>query len=246
MADWYSDENFWQMFFPVLFSEERFELAEEQVGKLLELSQFEGNTILDLACGPGRHSVILAKRGFKVTGVDLSGFLLGKARERADAAGVEIEWIHEDMLTFKRPGAFDLCLSMWSSFAYFENMEDDLVVLQNIHASLAYGGVFLIDTKSKEVLARHYTPTSSRELEDGTLMIEQQEVINDWSRVKSRWILLKDGMAKEHSFEHTLYSAQELKDRLFQTGFGSVKIYGDLDGAPYGLEARRLIAVARK
>lgn len=104
----------------------------------------------------------------------------------------------------------------------------------------------MIDTKSKEVLARHYTPTSSRELNDGTLMIEQQEIIEDWSRVKNRWIMLKEGSAKEYRFEHTLYSGQELKDRLFQTGFSSVKVYGDLDGAQYGPEARRLIAVAGK
>jgi 2-polyprenyl-3-methyl-5-hydroxy-6-metoxy-1,4-benzoquinol methylase len=246
MADWYSDEKFWQTFFSVLFTEERFELAEEQVGKILELLQFKGNSILDLACGPGRHSVALAERGFSVTGVDLSDFLLGKAKERADAVGVEIEWIHEDMRNFKRTGAFDLCLSMWSSFGYFEDMQDDLTVLRNIHDSLASGGVFLIDTKSKEVLARHYTPTSSHELKDGTLMIEQQEIIDDWSRVKNRWIMLKEGMAKEYRFEHTVYSGQELKDRLFQTGFTSVKVYGDLDGAQYGPEARRLIAVACK
>ena len=47
-------------------------------------------------------------------------------------------------------------------------------------------------------------------------------------------------------FHHTLYSGQELQDRLEQTGFGEVRLFGNLDGEEYGPEARRLIAVARK
>jgi hypothetical protein len=77
-------------------------------------------------------------------------------------------------------------------------------------------------------------------------MIERREIFDDWSRIRNRWILLKDGQAKEYRFHHTIYSAQELKDRLDQTGFRSVEIYGDLDGGEFGVEAKRLIAVARK
>ena len=246
MSDWYADENFWQMFYPSLFHEERFEKASDEIDKILKLVDFKGNTILDLACGPGRHSTILAERGYHVTGVDLSPFLLGKAKDRAREQNIEIEWVHEDMRNFKRPGAFDLCLSMFTSFGYFENSEDDLIVLQNIFASLADNGVFLIDVAGKEWLAKHFLPTSSHELADGTLMVEQREIYDDWSRVKNQWILLKDGKVREYSLQHKIYSAQELKDRLSQAGFSAITVYGDLDGAEYGLEAKRLIAVARK
>ena len=246
MTDWYSDEAFWQMFYPALFPEEQFEIAEEQIDKIVKLLGFKGNLILDLACGPGRHSVVLAQKGYSVTGVDLSPFLLGKAKERAAALGVHVEWIHADMRSFMRPGAFDLCLSMFSSFGYFESKQDDLAVLRNIHASLTAGGLCLIDVVGKEWLAKYFTPASSRELEDGTLMIQCREMFDDWSRMRNRWILLKDGKVEEYHFQQTIYSAQELKDRLAQAGFAAVKIYGDLDGAGYGLEAKSLIAVARK
>jgi SAM-dependent methyltransferase len=150
MTDWYSDEAFWQLFYPFLFPEERYEIAGEQVDKVIELLQFKGNSILDLACGPGRHSVILAKKGYSVTGVDLSPFLLNMAKQRAEAAEVEIEWVHEDMRSFKRPKAFELCMSMFTSFGYFERKEDDLEVLHNIHESLTNDGVFIIDVISKD------------------------------------------------------------------------------------------------
>jgi SAM-dependent methyltransferase len=246
LTDWFSDEAFWRMFYPVLFPQERLEIAEEQVEKILALLKFEGNSILDLACGPGRHSVVLAQKGFEVTGVDLSQFLLEKARECASAAGVEIEWVHEDMRSFKRAGSFDLCLSLFTSFGYFKAKADDVSVLRNIHYSLIEGGSCLVDVVGKEWLAKHFRPTSSHELDDGTLMIERREILADWSRIRNRWIMLREGKAQEYLFEHTIYSAQELKDRFSDVGFKSVEIYGDLDGAEYGPEARRLIAIARK
>jgi SAM-dependent methyltransferase len=246
VTDWFADEAFWEMFFPALFPEQRFEAAEEQVDKILELLEFKGHSILDLACGPGRHSVVLAKKGFRVTGVDLSPFLLAKARERAASAGVEIEWIHDDMRSFSRPEAFDLCLSLFTSFGYFENKQDDMAVLRNIHGGLFPGGACLIDVAGKEWLAKHFQPTTSHELDDGTLIIERHEIYDDWSRIKNQWILLKEGRAREYRLQHTIYSAQELKDRLLDAGFSSVRICGDFDGNEYGPDARRLIAIAQK
>lgn len=246
MTDWFADETFWQTFYPALFPVQRFEMAEGQVEKLLGLVGCKGGTILDLACGPGRHAVVLARKGFTVTGVDLSAFLLDKAQERAVAAGVEVEWVRADMRRFRRPGAFDLCLSMFSSFGYFEEREDDRTVLRNIYESLTDGGAFLIDVVGKEWLARHFQPAAVQELHDGTLLIERREIVDDWGKVRSRWILLKEGRATEYQFQHTLYSGQELKERLTEAGFRSVRLYGDLEGNEYGPQAQRLIAVARR
>ena len=104
MATWYDDESFWEKLFPFMFPDERFAIAEEQIEKLVCLVRFEGTAVLDLACGPGRHSTALAKKGLRVTAVDLSAFLLQKARERAGAEKVTVEWGREDMRQFVRPG----------------------------------------------------------------------------------------------------------------------------------------------
>jgi SAM-dependent methyltransferase len=246
MADWYADDAFWQLFFPSMFPEERFEGAAEQVEKIIALIGFKGESVLDLACGPGRHTVALAQKGFRVTGVDLSTFLLEKAMARGEAARVNVEWIHQDMRRFRRPGAFDLCLSLFTSFGYFEDKNDDLVVLRNIHDSLADGGTFLIDVMGKEVLAKQFQPTTAAELADGSLLIQRHEIFDDWTRIRNHWILLREGKAHDYRFYHTVYSAQELRDRLRIAGFTSVSIYGDLDGNPYGPDARRLVVAARK
>ena len=60
------------------------------------------------------------------------------------------------------------------------------------------------------------------------------------------WTIIEGDSVRVYTVEHTVYSGQELKDRLAAAGFADVKLYGSMDGAPYGLEAECLLAVARK
>lgn len=246
MTEWFADDTFWETFYPAMFPDERFDAAEEQIDKILNLTGFDGQDVLDLCCGPGRHSVVLAKKGFNVTGVDRSPFLLGIARERGEREGVDVEWVQEDMREFVRSDAYDLVLNMFTSFGYFEDKSDDQRVLRNIHQSLRKDGVFLIDVIGKEYLARVFQPTTSHEAPDGSLRIERHEVYDDWSRVRNEWVLIKGDDVRRFTFDHTIYSAQELKDRLAEAGFRRMKVYGDLDGNEYGSNALRLVACARQ
>lgn len=246
MPEWYADESFWRDLYPFMFTEERFEQAKIEADKIVHLTPVIGKSILDLGCGPGRFSIPLANRGYMVTGVDKSPYLLEKARLGGQSAGLDIEWIEDDMREFLRPGAFDLTISMFSSFGYFNRKEEDMLVLRNIHANLKSGGVCLMDLAGKEMMARFYQPTISEKINDGSILIHRHEIVDDWTRIKNEWILVRGETAKRFYPILTLYSAQEMKDRLSQVGFIDVKVYGDLDGNPYNHEAKRLIVVARK
>jgi len=240
--EWFADESFWETWYPVLFPSERFDATPDQVDRILKLTGVQSGDVLDLCCGPGRHSAELASRGFNVTGVDKSAFLLSKAMQRS--AGVE--WVHEDMREFVRPDSFDLAINMFTSFGYFDDKNEDIRVLRNIHESLRDGGVLIMEMMGKEYLAKVFQPTVSVKTPDGSVFVQRHEVFDDWSRIRNEWILVSDGRAKTFNFHHTVYSAQELKDRLCSAGFDTVTIYGDMDGNDYGLNALRLIAVASK
>jgi len=244
--EWFEDEQFWRNLYPVMFPPERLAAAGEQVGHILELVKFEGRKVLDLCCGPGRHSVEFALRGFDVTGVDRSSYLINRARERASQAGVFVEWVTEDMRHFARTEAFDLACNLFTSFGYFADEEDDLQVLRNVHDSLKEGGVFVIDVIGKERLSRVWQSAICTENSDGSLLLQRPQVRDDWRRIHNEWILMKDGRYRTFRFEHTIYSGRELRDRLLSCGFKQVQLFGDLLGAPYGSEAKRLVAVARK
>jgi SAM-dependent methyltransferase len=119
---WYEDEDFWREMYPYMFPAEKFSAAEEQVSQILSLTALEEGSVLDLCCGPGRHALEFARRGYRVTGVDGRKFLLDRAKERAAETGQQVEWIHQDMREFAKPNAFQLAVNLWSSFGYFENV----------------------------------------------------------------------------------------------------------------------------
>jgi len=217
-----------------------------QMRAMLKLARPRGKTVLDLCCGPGRCSIALAKAGYRVTGVDRTRFLLNKARANARKAGVRIEFVRSDMRDFVRPAAYDLALSMFTSFGYFDDKSEDVGVLRNVFTSLRPGGVFVIDVMSKERIARAFRGTMSEELPDGRLRVQRQEIFDDWSRIQNEWLIINGNRVSRFRFHHTLYSGQELKALLLQAGFENVTLYGSLDGDAFGLRAERLIAVARK
>ena len=150
------------------------------------------------------------------------------------------------MRTFVQPSAFDLAISMFTSFGYFDDKAEDLTVLRNIFDSLRPGGMLVMDVMGKERLAQIFQPTSSSKLPDGAVMIQRREIFDDWTRIRNEWTLIRGDTVRIYTFHHTIYSGQELKDRLTAVGFGDVRLYGNMEGAPYGREADRLIAVARK
>ncbi len=246
MSEWYEDDGLWDGLYPFMFSDRSFDLAEDEVNSVLDLAGLEQGDVLDLACGPGRHATVLARKGFGVTGVDLSSFLLEKAVARARAENVQVDWIREDMRRFVRPEAFDLVMSMFTSFGYFDDRRDDVTVLRNVHNSLRVGGALVMDTMSKEWLAMNFQPTTSEELDGGRLLFRRHEILGDWSRVRNRWTLIEEGKARTFSFQHAVYSGLELEDRLLGVGFRAVQLFGGLDRRTYDLNAARLIAVARK
>ncbi|HEX4606382.1 MAG TPA: class I SAM-dependent methyltransferase [Candidatus Angelobacter sp.] len=244
--EWFESEDFWRDFYSYMFSAERFAAAKEEVDRIMALTGCSGGSLLDLCCGPGRHSVEFSQRGFQVTGVDRTAYLLDRAREHASAAGAPVEWVMEDMRSFVRPAKFDLACNLFTSFGYFKDEQDDLRVLQNIHQSLTESGVLVIEALGKERLARVWKDAMCTELADGSLLFQRPQLHDDCTRIHAEWTLVKDGRSRSFNFEHTVYSGRELKDRLLNSRFAQVQLYGDLLGSPYNLDAQRLIAVARK
>jgi len=244
---WYDDDRFWKAIEPFLFTPARMVHAEEEIGHLVDLLKLsEGAKVLDLCCGPGRHSVALAKRGFSVTGVDRSSRFLRAARKRAAATNVDMEFIQEDARRFRRKNAFDVVINLYTSFGYFEAPGENVRVLRNVYASLRKGGRFVIDVMGKEVLAGKFADRTWSET-DGAFLLEERKVSRDWTWMENRWIVIgKDGRRIEQVVSHYLYSAAELKRMLKDCGFQRVEAFGSLDGAPYDHRSLRLVVMGGK
>ena len=244
---WYEDDSFWQDFAPVMFTRDRVEGTAGEVERLLRLVELDPPAaVLDLCCGPGRHAIELARRGFQVTGVDRTAAYLERARRGAAHAGLELELVQEDMRRFEREGAFDLAINIYTAFGYFEDPADDLETLVRAHASLRPGGRLVIDLMGKEVLARRFRERDWYELDDGTTVFEERRLLDSWGTVQTRWRLLRDGKVRAGAMTLRLYSAAELAALLRCAGFSEAQAFGSLDAAPYDDLADRLVMVATR
>jgi SAM-dependent methyltransferase len=246
MTVWHERDKFWESV--PMFNEHHLEIAVDEVENLISLTGVEeGADILDMPCGIGRHSLELARRGFRVTGVDRTDAYLQVARERAATDALEVEWIQADMREFARRQVFDAAINLYTSFGYFEDPAQDQMVLGNFYLSLKPGGTLVMDMMGKEVLARIFQPRDWRELPDGSYYLQERTVARDWSWVDNRWILAHpDGRRQEFSLGHRIYDGVGLRALLLDAGFANVDLFGSLQGIPYDTEARRLVAVARK
>jgi len=245
MKAWHEDDAFWEALGPLMFTEKLWAAAPAEIDAILELVTLPpGASVLDLGCGVGRHSLELARRGYQVTGLDRTAAYLVEARKRARKEGLPGAFLMADMREFVRHAAFDVVLSLLTSFSYFEDAADNMRVLVNVARSLKPEGRFVLQLMGKEVLARIFQARDWRE-QDGTYFLQERTLSNNWGWMQNRWILIQDGTVQEFNVSHWIYSAAELVSLLTSSGFAHVDIYGDLEGAPYDQAARQLIAVAR-
>lgn len=112
--------------------------------------------ILDLGCGFGRHAIELAQRGYKVTGVDISGELLEYAKKMAQQKRLYVSWVQQDMRNIDFSSEFDATVSLYTSFGYFEGEEENCDVLRRISQALRPGGRFVLDVENRDGLLMRY------------------------------------------------------------------------------------------
>lgn len=244
---WYEDETLWAVMEPVLFTEARIAHTVNEVDAIKSLCKMQPDeSVLDLCCGIGRHSLEFARRGHKVVGVDRTKLYLDKARLKAEEENLNVEFVLDDMRTFYRKQSFDIVLSMFTSFSYFEDHEEQMLVLRNIYSSLRAGGRLFLDSAGKEILARIFLRQSWSEWPHGFLL-EERQAIDNWTKMNNKWIFVeRDGTIHRYDVIHWIYSGAEIKEMMENVGFSDIKVFGGLDGRAYDNEAVRLVVVATK
>lgn len=243
---WHEQDAYWEAVADTVFTPQRRRNAARETADALALVRpRRGASVLDLGCGVGLHALELARRGFRVTGVDRTRSFIEAAAQRARAERLAAQFVCEDMRTFVRPGAFDVALSLYTSFGYFEDPRDERAVIANLYHSLRSGATLLIDTDGREVLERDFTSRVRREGAD-TVACEEREISRDHRWVRSRLTLHRRDGRTELQFQYRLYSAGELAELLRSCGFANTTVFGGLDGRAYDEHAVRLVMVSRR
>lgn len=227
---------------------ERFQRAEREVDFIVEALDLQaGASVLDLCCGEGRHAIELARRGYRMSGLDLSAFHLRLARQAAKNAGVSVRWHRADMRDIPWEGEFDAVINMYTSFGYLESDEEDFKVLVRVARALKPGGRFLLDTINREMLVRHWQAHDYQERVDGGLLLEDRRFDFLAGRQRSRVLNIHpDGTRREREIDLRMYTLKELANMLSRAGLSVRRTWGGFDGREYGPDSRRMIVLAEK
>ena len=241
---WYEtifDERYPELFGPLERN------PEEEVAKILGLlSLSPGAPVLDLGCGRGRHAIPLSLRGYRVTGVDLSEKMLGLARERAHREGASVEWVREDMRTFVRRRTFDACLSLFTSFGYFNDEENEKVI-GNVSESLKEGGALLLDLRNAQKgLAGEEDTETEVTVPSGRLRLSVRFDRESRRARAEHELVRRDGIRISSAFDVRIYSEEELTGMVRRSGMRVTAVHGSLDGAPFTPGAERMVVIAKR
>ncbi|MEI7694384.1 MAG: class I SAM-dependent methyltransferase [Chlorobium sp.] len=185
-------------------------------------------TVLDIACGAGRHALELARLGCQVTGNDLSPFLLEEARKAALKINLLLKLTCCDMRKIQDNLIYDLIVQLFTSFGYFDGQEDDQLVLQRVHHALHHGGWYVLDLINPSYLIRNLVAHSSRTA--GVLAIIEDRAIKNDRITKSISIVPPQGKPLNFTESVRLYSKDEICGMLQQSGLTVQSISGNYHG----------------
>jgi ubiquinone/menaquinone biosynthesis C-methylase UbiE len=245
-----SSPETWDAFFSDFYlrafaDDERQEEAEAQALAAARLAGCpDGGDLLDVPCGFGRHSVPLARAGYRVVGVDRSEALLAEARRRARGE----RWPKLERADYRElpfaDASFDAAVNLFSSLGYLGDAEDTKV-LAEIRRVLRPGARLVIEIMHRDLLVLRFQESDWRLLGEGRLLLEQRTFDAAAGVAQVTQTLIDRAGRDSRSYSVRVYSATELLAMLAAAGFADARCHGDLDGAPF-TTGSRLVIVARR
>jgi SAM-dependent methyltransferase len=221
---------------------ERTRAEADAVERALRLTP--GAHVLDVPCGDGRIACELAARGYQLTGVELAGAVLDRARRQATDRRLDVAWEHRDMRDLPWPEAFDAAFCFWGSFGYFDDA-GNAAFARAVWQTLLPGGRFLVDTRVAETVLPDWR---EREWDrwGEVLVLEERRYDHAAGRVEGHWTFIHGGRVETHDSSIRVYTYRELCQVLQQAGFAHCEGYDSLNLEPFALGAPRLLLVATK
>ena len=220
---------------------------------VLLLLQREGRhpaSALDLACGTGAFSLLLAQSGMAVTGVDRSAGMIAEARRKAAAVNLDVRFLVQEASELDAgPEPFDLCVCLFDSLNYILNDEALVQCFTRVFCSLPPGGAFIFDMNTEFALANQFF--------DQEMLEEEEPVRYRWlsrfdedsgeCRVEMEfWIRQPDGtdVTIRETHVQRAPSVEQVTRLLMKAGFHRVEAFNSFTLAPPGSCSDRVHYVA--
>lgn len=236
MSDLYSDGRHYDFFLGDQSADIPFYLGQAGRAK---------GAVLELACGTGRLTLPLARAGVNITGLDSSGPMLDRAKEKASHEGLNIPWVHGDALDFDLRFLFDLIFLPFNSLQHFHDRGSLERLFERVRAHLAPGGRFVLDVHQPNLalLNRHpgeiYPVEGLGQAPDGTVVTGEEVAYDDARQVyRIRWhySLPEDDRAVPERVDELnlrMFFPVELDALLHYNGFEILEKFGDFNSKKF-------------
>ncbi|HPW86871.1 MAG TPA: class I SAM-dependent methyltransferase [Chitinophagales bacterium] len=226
----------------ILYKNRNQEEANLFMDNVIRHLEIDFGSILDLACGKGRHAYYLAEKGFDVVGLDLSKESIQYANTMYQLPNLEF-YVHDMRLPF-RINYFDYIFNLFTSLGYFDSLKENEKVFQSMHAGLKDNGYILIDFMNTEKVIHNLVPREKKDIDGYTFYIRRE--VENGKIVKNIHIEKEDNvwMYKE---EVQVLMQHHFHTFLNNTGFTLVREFGDYQLNPFNIKTSdRYILLARK
>lgn len=196
--------------------------AEEFIDNILAFIKPEKESrILDLACGKGRHSIYLNKKGYNVVGVDLSQNSITEANKSANSS---LHFYPMDMRKLSCDEPFDFVLNLFTSFGYFQNKSENIEVLNGVHSILNDNGILVIDFLNATKVIKNLVPEETKNIEGIKFTINR--LIEDQTVVKKIGVQ-DNGQSFDFQERVSMFELADFKAMFEKTGFKLINHFGN-------------------
>jgi D-alanine-D-alanine ligase len=226
-------------------------ITRQEVDDLCQMFQLSpDDKILDLCCGQGRHSLELARRGYRnIEGLDRSHYLIQKAKSTAKTEGLRARFREGDARKIPYPSdTFDVVMILGNSLGYFEAAQEDLKVFKEVFRVLKPWGRFIIDIADGEYLRDHFKTHSWEWIDKKRFVCRERSLSADEDRLISREMVnhVEKGIVADHFYAERLYSRKGLSRLLKTIGFSNIDFHAEITtnsqrNQDLGMMERRLL-----
>jgi len=232
--------DWWQTLFNSLYLKTDGDVVENDANTKADIDRLVGTVglepndqVLDLCCGQGRHTLELARRGFRsVTGVDRSRYLVRLARSRARKEGLSAKFREGDARNVRlKPSSFHCVAMMGNSFGYFDREEDDEAVLETAKKLLVSRGTLAMDIADGEWMKDHFEPRSWEWVDQNHFVCRERNLARDGRRLISREVVVhaERGVLADQFYSERLYTRNQIVELLESVGFGHIRFHAEVE-----------------
>ncbi|UPT67172.1 MAG: class I SAM-dependent methyltransferase [Sphingobacteriales bacterium JAD_PAG50586_3] len=203
------------------FNDARIKSAHNEVEVIVKTLGLNGTEkIVDLFCGIGRHTNILALQGYETLGVDFSNSNIISAKKTAQQLDSSAKFIKCDILKFYGSEKFDVALMLWNSFGYYTSIEQNNIVLKNAYNTLNSNGTLCIETEDKEYY--NLSEYSVKKTIDNFKIVKKIKVQDNI--LNCTWQIFDGKQTNNYTITKMIFSKKEYLDMLTKIGFSSIRI----------------------